>query len=575
MDARVILRDKGWALACCLALLGAGLCFILPRGFISIAAGDIIQSGLILLALRSCLANIRTTEHRSRLFWILLSLGFALWLSAQLLWTYFEVMLRQEVPTPFVGDIVLFLHLVPMMAALAVQPDVEHDQSSHLGALDFALLLTWWVYLYVFVVVPWQYASPNEAAYGRSFDAVYFMGHFVFLGAAAAAWLRTTGSWKVTYANLLGAGFVYALGSMAASIAIDLGKYHTGSVYDLPLLISMAWFAGVGSIARHSNSSGELTRPAHEKRELWVSGAAAVAILSLPVMAGWALYLSDAPVPVRNFRLLLTLATMILMGALAWIKQHRLDKELARANRELREDSLTDLLTGARNRRFLATTIEADVGHVLRSYARGPMANGKRDRDLVFYLIDADAFKEINDQYGHAVGDKALFEIARRISSAIRHSDVLIRWGGDEFLVVSRYTDREEAAHLATRVLHALASEPFEIEGCLSMKCTCSIGWAVFPWFVREPKRVAYDDVLRLADCALYDAKKAGKNQAVGLLPTREEPAPGAERVLAGKDGRLTEQLSARTVSVVGPTPKPAPDRRSLNSKALAATNQA
>ena len=93
MDARVILRDKGWALACCLALLGAGLCFILPRGFISIAAGDIIQSGLILLALRSCLANIRTTEHRSRLFWILLSLGFALWLSAQLLWTYFEVML--------------------------------------------------------------------------------------------------------------------------------------------------------------------------------------------------------------------------------------------------------------------------------------------------------------------------------------------------------------------------------------------------------------------------------------------------------------------------------------------------
>ena len=82
------------------------------------------------------------------------------------------------------------------------------------------------------------------------------------------------------------------------------------------------------------------------------------------------------------------------------------------------------------------------------------------DRDLVFYLIDADNFKEMNDQYGHDVGDKVLVEMARRLSSSIRHSDVLVRWAGKEFLIVSRYTDRSEAEWLAQRVLSAVADTP-------------------------------------------------------------------------------------------------------------------
>ena len=544
------------------------LCLLLPRGFTSTAVGDIVQSCLLLLALCSCLAKLRTQEPQKRLFWGFLSLGFGLWLTAQLLWTFFEVVLRREVPNPFLGDVILCLHLVPMMAALAVQPDVEPDQSTCLGALDFSLLLTWWLYLYVFVVIPWQYVSPDEAIYGRSFDTVYFAGHFVFLIAASAVWLRSSGSWRRVYANLFGASLLYALASVAASTAIDLGKYYTGSLYDVPILLAMGWFAGLGSVSGQGDANSEASKPARASWERWVSGAATVTILSLPVMAGWALYLSDAPAAIRNFRLLLTLATMIAMGILAWMKQHRLDRELARVNRELREDSLTDLLTGARNRRFLASTIEADIGHVLRAYARGLAPPIKHDRDLVFYLIDADFFKAINDRYGHAVGDKALLEIARRISSAIRHSDVLIRWGGDEFLVVSRYTDREEASHLAQRVLQALAGEPFEIDGCLNLKCTCSIGWAAFPWFVEEPKRVAYDEVLRLADAALYDAKKAGKNQAVGLVAARERADSQTGSVLMGKHARLAEQLSARSVTVPGPAaaqpaPTPLPNQQS------------
>ncbi len=248
------------------------------------------------------------------------------------------------------------------------------------------------------------------------------------------------------------------------------------------------------------------------------------------------MYYSPAPAPVRSFRLLLTLITMMILGTLTWIKQHRLDKELARANRELREDSLTDVLTGARNRRFLNATIDADVRQVVRSYSPAASSQGKRNRDLVFYIIDTDYFKEVNDRYGHDVGDKLLVEMARRISSAIRHSDALIRWGGDEFLVASRYTDRERFRTLANRVLNFVGREPFEIEGCVSIPCTCSIGWAVFPWFEQDAEAIPYTEVLRLADSALYQAKKAGRNQAVGLLPTRKEPASGTGNTQRGKE---------------------------------------
>ena len=499
-----------------------------------------------------------------------------MWLGAQLLWTYFEVVLRQEVPNPFVGDVILFLHLVPMMAALAVRtPRRTRSANGSSGSArlrsppDLVALSLRFHRNSVAVRV----AEPSRIR--GAFDNVYNLGHFAFLVAAAAVWLHSRNSLSMVYATLFGAGLIYALGSMSAGIAIDMGRYYTGSLYDLPLLVSMACFVGVGSIASGLNLNLESTKPAREKRELWVSGAATITILSLPVMAGWALYLSNAPMIVRSFRVLLTLATMILMGTLAWVKQHRLDKELARANRDLREDSFTDLLTGARNRRFLTSTIEGDIGHVLRSYARGPVGNGKRDRDLVFYLIDADAFKEINDKYGHPMGDKVLIEISRRLSSAIRHSDVLIRWGGDEFLVVSRYTDREEAAHLAKRVLNALATEPFEIESCVSLRCTCSIGWAVFPWFIREPARVAYDEVLRLADTALYEAEKAGRNQAVGLLPTREELTSAEDAVPSGKGARLEEQLAARTVQIAGPAAKTEPVQKLIQQKAAAASQLA
>ena len=571
MGVRVISRETCWLLVSAVVFLGATLTFATPHSFGRTAFGDLAQCFLLLTVLVCALANVKAVDKSARLFWRFIALGCGLWLCAQLLWTYFEVFLRQEVPNPFIGDVVLFLHLVPMMGALAVQPHLERDEhNAGLGALDFALLLTWWLYLYLFVVIPWQYVWPDEALYGRSFDLVYFLEHFVFLVWAGTVWWRSAGVWKVVYGHLFGAGLLYALGSVASSIAIDFGTYYTGSLYDAPLMLAMAWFAALGLVAQKLALRPEPRKATREERNVWVPGLAMFTLLSLPVMAGWAVYGSRAPSPVRGFRLLLTLVAMMVMGGLAWIKQHRLDKTLARANRELREDSITDLLTGARNRRFLSTAIEADVRQVIRSYSPG--AGSRRNRDMIFYLIDADSFKGVNDRYGHDTGDKLLVEIARRISSAIRHSDVLIRWGGDEFLVASRYTDREDAEHLPARVLKAVGSEPFELEGGVNLCCSCSIGWAVFPWFVRDPNGVTYEDVLRLADHALYEAKKAGRNQAVGMLPTRAEPASDARTHSGGRDDRLTEHLAARAVRTAGPTRMSDANPQVADGKAISAT---
>jgi diguanylate cyclase (GGDEF)-like protein len=548
VGVRLIARNKWCILVCSLVFLETILCFALPRGHTLTAVGDLIQCLLLAIALVSLLANTKQAEQRAKYFWALLALGCGLWLVAQILWTYFEVVLRQEAPNPFVGDVVLFLHLVPMMAALAVQPDQERtDSGSQLGGIDFALLLTWWLYLYLFVVIPWQYVSPNQAIYGRSFDFLYLLEHLAFLACVNAAWLRSTGPWKTVYGHLMGAASLYAGASIAASFAIDSGNYYTGSLYDLPLLVAMAWFASTALVAQKLTLRTETTKVAPEKRTSWVSGLAMLTILSLPAMAGWALYVSDTSARVRDFRVVLTLIAMMVMGALTWIKQLGLDERLGRANQELREDSLTDLLTGARNRRFFASTIASDAKQALRAYTGPDGAHIGRNQDLVFYLIDADSFKDVNDRYGHDAGDELLVQIAQRISTAIRYSDVLIRWGGDEFLVLSRYTNREESGSLPTRVLRAVASEPFHLKSGAKLRCTCSIGWAVFPWFVQQPETIEYQEVLRLADNALYEAKRTGRNRAIGMLPSSAAAKSGSSD---STHGRLTELLGAHLVGI-------------------------
>ena len=105
---------------------------LVPRGFALTAFGDILQNLILLCATVAVLSNVRKASPKARLFWALLGLGLGMWVASQLMWTYLEVYLRHEAPNPFVGDVILFLHIVPMMAAVTVQPHVQQLSLIHI-----------------------------------------------------------------------------------------------------------------------------------------------------------------------------------------------------------------------------------------------------------------------------------------------------------------------------------------------------------------------------------------------------------------------------------------------------------
>src|SRR5208283_2982963 len=310
------------------------------------------------------------------------------------------------------------------------------------------LLLLWWLYLYLFFVIPWQYIVLNEAKYGLSYNRLAGLLDIVEVVMLGVLWNRGLGRWRWFYGAFFGAQVLKAGSSYLVNRAIDEHVYYPGSWFDWPFSVGLAAFTVVGliglTLGRTTAASKKL------KPVLQVSRLGMLAVLSLPIMAAWAVLDRHTPSQVTQFRVLVMLGTMLVMAFLVFVRQHQLGTELAAANQVLREASLTDPLTGLRNRRFFDVRVSDDVNQVLRSYA-GPQKS--LAHDLIFYVVDLDNFKEVNDRYGHEIGDKVLVEVAQRIATAIRHSDVLLRWGGDEFLIVSPNARRAEAGFLASRVL--------------------------------------------------------------------------------------------------------------------------
>lgn len=174
-------------------------------------------------------------------------------------------------------------------------------------------------------------------------------------------------------------------------------------------------------------------------------------------------------------------------------------------NAQLRRHSLQDPLTGLANRRQFH---EITDGNGKRGTARGTL-----------YLLDLDHFKSINDHHGHAAGDAVLVETARRLRAVLREEDLVVRWGGEEFLVLVQAMAHERVEPLAQRLLNAVASVPVVLED-RRIPVTTSIGFAEFPLM---PNRLdlPWDLAVDIVDNAMYVAKTSGRNRAcgVGLLP--------------------------------------------------------
>jgi len=315
------------------------------RSFLLTAFSDVVQCLLLLSGAASFVPLMLRSRGRIRLFWSLIALGIFFWLSYQLLWTYYEVVLRRDVPVIFAGDVIIFLHIVPLMAAVALRPHVPRDEySARMGRLDFALLLMWWFYLYVLIVIPWQYVMADAAAYNGHLNALYVTEEIAFLLGLAACWLTSKGHWRNLYASLLGMSICYAASSTVANWAIGREVYYSGSLYDIPLVAAMACLTWIGLRTKAEQSTSD-AREASTLYGVWIARCSMIAVFSLPLFAAWSLSDGAVSSPMRVFRLSLTLIAAFLMGVMVLVRQHLLDRELTQLLQHSREsvDSLKHL----------------------------------------------------------------------------------------------------------------------------------------------------------------------------------------------------------------------------------------
>src|SRR5215475_9567028 len=308
----------------------------LPEGDLLKTFGNVVQCLVPLLANAGLLLNAGTPHWRRNVFWMLTAMSCTLWMIGQFQWTYYEVYLHRPLPDLYPGDIIFFLRGVPLMAALALRPHLKRSEMQlRFGYLDFVLLLSWWVFLYAFVVLPWMYAEPSLGQYNFTYDVIANVQNLVTVVWFGILWLQSRTAWRTVYAHLFGADVMYMLSSLIINVGIGLKEYHTGSLYDLPLVASFLWFAAAGLIAYKNQAllddAAEVSAESEKKAESTLASRLALAaVISLPAFAIYTLKFSHDDPAVREFRLLMVLVAAVPLGALVFLRQHLADGDRAR-----------------------------------------------------------------------------------------------------------------------------------------------------------------------------------------------------------------------------------------------------
>ncbi len=220
----------------------------------------------------------------------------------------------------------------------------------------------------------------------------------------------------------------------------------------------------------------------------------------------------------------------VLLG-LAYQRIRKTNQALARSNEALKIQSERDPLTGLANRRHFQA--------VIRRGEDEPQFSG------ALFLIDIDHFKRINDVFGHAAGDTVLIEVAKRLTAALRELDLVVRWGGEEFLILVAAHEATDAKLLAQRLLDLIAGQPIK-HGRDSIHVTASIGFASLPV---QPHGLlpSWERAIDLVDTAMYMAKAHGRNKAYGIesMQAKDEPelqALAAQMEASWRAGQISLQ---------------------------------
>ncbi len=284
---------------------------------------------LLLLAMTFAIRNGIQNTLDARPFWVLLATGFGMWATSQFLNLYYAFALDSDVPNTSIADPALFLHLVPLLAAVAILPHRKNaGHQLQRWILNSLLIAFVWAFLYGFTVFPDQYLFSSATSYGLRFDVLYLLENLTLILVVAILALRSQPPWKTIYLHLLGASVLYAISSNFANLAIDSGGYVNGKLYGLGLIASVCWFVWVPLGAHQMPHAEQSTFPTEERRgpeaSLWAM--LSVVLISIPIV--WELLRRDEGSAARTMRLIIAVAAIVCLASTAYIKEYLAKREL-------------------------------------------------------------------------------------------------------------------------------------------------------------------------------------------------------------------------------------------------------
>lgn len=322
-------RHRWFALAGVVTLAFALVSLTVPRGPILTAIFDIGYFLLTLIVTVAMLSNAWAEHGINRRFWLLMGSGCLLWTFDLAAWSYYELIRHTPVLGPLFMDVLLFLHFVPMIAAVGLRPHrAEREARFRGGTLEFLLLLVWWVFLYAFIVFPSQYVSVNDGLYQRNFATLYLVETGVFVLVLCIAAQGSPPGWRSVYLNLMAPSLVYAVDSQGLAVAFNNGSYYSGCLLDVPLIATVSWMAATALSAHRWQPQPALPQE-HDKWGAVALRLATLEILSLPLL-GLSTFFSNSPPATRMFRLFAVLSAMLVLGAFLFVRQYLQDRTLIR-----------------------------------------------------------------------------------------------------------------------------------------------------------------------------------------------------------------------------------------------------
>lgn len=328
------LRFASWPTALIgIVVIKAVLSLAVKPGSFLVSYSGISYFLLLLFATGCAIRNGIRQTLGSRPFWVLLAIAYGLWSLNQGLKLYYELGRHMDAPDNSIADPVLFLHIVPLMAAVATLPHRNvSDRKPYRAFLNTLLLLFFWSFLYGYIVFPYQYLfAPNAtpSSYAQHFDILYLLENLALVLAVGILTLRVQAPWKSIYRHLLGASTLYALSSAVANLAIDSGGYVNGKLYGLGLTASVCWFVWIPLRARQVPGAEAKTTQSDSSQRSQGSVWAMLVVVMISIPIVWELFSRDESTGLRTLRLLVAIAAIVCLASAAYIKEYLDRRELA------------------------------------------------------------------------------------------------------------------------------------------------------------------------------------------------------------------------------------------------------